>query len=67
MPRNLPPSVQEKQRLLDVALGSGVFGDNLVGNFSPNETSSLGLTKDVSLVVRVVVDKDAGKAAQKEE
>ena len=32
MPRNLPPSVQEKKRLLNIALGGSVFGDNLVGN-----------------------------------
>ena len=65
MSRNFPIPVQEQQGFLGFPSGL-VLGNDLVGGLSPNLARTVCLSKDISLIVRVVVDKDTCETAQKE-
>jgi hypothetical protein len=64
--RNLPPSVEQQQTLLGVSIGGSIFCHNAIRHLTPNLAVSIRLTKDISLIVRIVVDKDSSGTTEKE-
>jgi hypothetical protein len=64
MSRDLPPTIQQKETLLGVSIGSCVLSDDPIGCLAPNLAISIRLTKDITLIVGIVIDQYTSSATQ---
>jgi hypothetical protein len=58
-----PPSIHQQQGSARRAIG-GVVGDNFARHLAPQTTLSRGLTKDVALMIGIVIDENAQKSKE---
>mmetsp|Transcript_1566 Transcript_1566/g.2578 ORF Transcript_1566/g.2578 Transcript_1566/m.2578 type:complete len:114 (+) Transcript_1566:1815-2156(+) len=64
--RNFPPTIEQQKRLFDISVGRLIFRYNSIWGLAPNLAVSVALTEDITLIVRIVIDKNTGSTTQKE-